>query len=66
MAEQHAGWLALLKWSLAQGSDGTTESRPTMSEEDRKFLESAMKEMVSEPERLRQIMVRTQQQRKII
>lgn len=57
MADQHANWLALLKWSLAQTSDGTRQSEFTaMKEEDRQFLEQVMKEVTSEPEKLRKIM----------
>ena len=60
MAEDQGNWLALLKWSLAQGAmgDGTVD-RPAaaiMSEDDRKFLEGAMRDIVNEPERLREIM----------
>lgn len=39
-------WNALLRWSLAQGGDGTTEtSKEPMSAEDREFLENVMKSM---------------------
>lgn len=51
-------WLALLKWSLAQTSDGTvpTEATP-MSEEDKKWLEQVMRECVKdEPKRMNEIM----------
>ena len=58
MADTYANWLGLLKWSLAQGGDGTTDSnvKEKITEENRKFLENAMKEIMNEPERLRQIM----------
>ena len=40
-------WLGLLKWSLAQTSDGTVPSQVTpMSEEDKKWLEQVMREAV--------------------
>ena len=39
-------WSSLLRWSLAQGSDGTSASpQGPMSEEKRKFLEGALKAM---------------------
>lgn len=39
-------WNALLRWSLAQGSDGTTDSmKQPMSAEDRTFIEQVMKEL---------------------
>jgi len=57
MADQHANWLALLKWSLSQTGDGTTTSEYTsMTEDNRHFLEKVMREITSEPERLRKIM----------
>lgn len=60
MSEDQGNWLALLKWSLAQGvkGDGTGPSTAAtaMTEEDRRFLDNAMKDIVNEPERLREIM----------
>ena len=39
-------WSSLLRWSLAQGSDGTSASpQGPMSEEKRRFLEGALKAM---------------------
>ena len=39
-------WSSLLRWSLAQGSAGTSASpQGPMSEEKRKFLEGALKAM---------------------
>jgi len=51
-------WLALLKWSLAQSSDGTLPTEVTpMSEEDKKWLEQVMREAVKdEPKRMNEIM----------
>eukprot|EP00957_Ditylum_brightwellii_P021676 1634204-Ditylum_brightwellii.AAC.1 len=51
-------WLGLLKWSLAH-QDGTRPSSDVapMSEEDRKFLESVMKDgIVDEGERMKTIL----------
>ena len=49
---------ALLKWSLAQSSDGTLPTEVTpMSEEDKKWLEQVMREAVKdEPKRMNEIM----------
>ena len=46
--------LAILKWSLAQSSDGTQESTfNAMNEEDRNFLAAALSEAIKdEPSRL--------------
>lgn len=51
-------WLGLLKWSLAQTSDGTVPSEVTpMNEEDKKWLEQVMREAVKdEPKRMNEIM----------
>lgn len=51
-------WLGLLKWSLSY-SDGTSNSTPpaAMSEENRKFLESVMKDgIIDEGERMHSIL----------
>ena len=51
-------WLGLLKWSLAY-TDGTTDSSEAtpMSEEDKKFLETVMKEFViNENDRMQTIL----------
>jgi hypothetical protein len=49
-----ANWLGLLKWTLAQGGDGTAPSVATeMSQEDKKWLEQVMREGVKdEPKRM--------------
>ena len=51
-------WLGLLKWSLAH-SDGTAPSPQTsMSDEDKSFLERALRETArNEPERMKEIML---------
>lgn len=53
-------WLALLKWSLRQGGDGTTPSEQSqLTDEDRLFLERVMSESVkNEPARMQEIMNR--------
>lgn len=52
-------WLGLLKWTIANASDGTVPSTATaMTEEDKKFLEQVMKECVKdEPARMNEIML---------
>lgn len=50
MANNHPDypmWNALLRWSLAQGSDGTTtdSTKQPMSADDRAFIEHVMKEL---------------------
>ena len=54
MDSRHANLLAILKWSLAQQSDGTeTSSFSGMSEDDRAFLTAALSEAIKdEPSRL--------------
>ena len=53
----NGNWLALLKWSLANTDDGTREtSSEQMSAENVAFLENAMKQMKSVPDRMREIM----------
>ncbi|KAJ1402933.1 hypothetical protein B484DRAFT_338539 [Ochromonadaceae sp. CCMP2298] len=49
-----ANWLGLLKWTLAQGGDGTAPSvAAEMSQEDKKWLEQVMREGVKdEPKRM--------------
>lgn len=56
--EGAGNWLGLLKWSLAQTSDGTVPTEITpMSEEDKKWLEQVMRECVKdEPKRMNEIM----------
>uniref|UniRef100_A0A7S3GSH5 Nucleotide exchange factor Fes1 domain-containing protein n=1 Tax=Spumella elongata TaxID=89044 RepID=A0A7S3GSH5_9STRA len=56
--EGAGNWLGLLKWSLAQTSDGTVPSEITpMTEEDKKWLEQVMRECVKdEPKRMNEIM----------
>ena len=48
-ANEQGNWLALLKWSLKNSNDGTIPSNATdpanITEEDRAFLEGAMKEL---------------------
>ena len=58
-ADERGNWLALLKWSLKNSNDGTNpDTNPaSVSEEDRAFLENAMKQVQNTPERLRVIMV---------
>ena len=58
-ADERGNWLALLKWSLKNSNDGTNpDTTPaSVSEEDRAFLENAMKQVQNTPERLRIIMV---------
>jgi hypothetical protein len=50
--------LGLLKWSLAQQSDGTVPSEHTaMTEEDKRWLEQVMREAIKdEPKRMNEIM----------
>lgn len=57
-ADERGNWLALLKWSLKNSNDGTNpDTNPSsVSEEDRAFLENAMKQVQNTPERLRIIM----------
>lgn len=57
-ADERGNWLALLKWSLKNSNDGTNpDTNPaSVSEEDRAFLENAMKQVQNTPERLRVIM----------
>jgi len=57
------GWLGLLKWTLSH-SDGTSpSSEMKMSEEDRKFLETVMKEgIIDENDRMKEILKRVTNQ----
>ena len=57
--DEKGNWLALLKWSLKNSNDGTDPNTTPASvcEEDRAFLEGAMKQVQNTPERLRIIMV---------
>ena len=60
MDSRHANLLAILKWSLAQQSDGTeTSSFSGMSEDDRAFLTAALSEAIKdEPSRLEVVLGR--------
>jgi len=57
MASNAPNWLGLLKWSLAH-TDGTSPSAAApMSDEDKLFLESVMREAIKdEPKRMSEIM----------
>jgi len=59
MSELPPNWLGLLKWSLAQTDGTSNEPVQSMSESDRKFLESVMKDgIIDEGARMKEILAR--------